>query len=208
MLGGKKVSGVPAQEKVRAGRAYLVQSIRNRDQGPDGGRDPETEGKEKMNVIPEAVYRLVEKKLRKRWTLISKAEEAVARARAKATDISAPSGDGSGAGKGGGSGGSRTERGAMMIIRAEKRLEAARKWEAVFRKVDEIYPADSNEGYVAGMIYGNGMSQADLARYSGCSRQTVKLRQDRYVIRAAFLAAAAGLIREEVRTDGDADQKE
>ena len=161
-----------------------------------------------MNVIPEAVYRLVEKKLRKRWTLISKAEEAVARARAKATDISAPSGDGSGAGKGGGSGGSRTERGAMMIIRAEKRLEAARKWEAVFRKVDGIYPADSNEGYVAGMIYGNGMSQADLARYSGCSRQTVKLRQDRYVIRAAFLAAAAGLIRDEVRTDGDADQKE
>ena len=54
-----------------------------------------------MNVIPEAVYRLVEKKLRKRWTLISKAEEAVARARAKATDISAPSGEGTG-GKGGG----------------------------------------------------------------------------------------------------------
>ena len=160
-----------------------------------------------MNVIPEAVYRLVEKKLRKRWTLISKAEEAVARARAKATDISAPSGEGAGS-KGGGNSGSRVERGAMMIIRAEKRLEIARKWEAVFRKVDEIYPADSNEGYVAGMIYGNGMSQADLARFSGCSRQTVKLRQDRYVIRAAFLAAQAGLIREEVMINGDADQKE
>ena len=159
-----------------------------------------------MNVIPEAVYRLVEKKLRKRWQLISKAEEAVARARAKATDISAPSGEGTG--KGGGSGGSRTERGVMMILRAEKRLEAARKWEAVFRKVDESYPADSNEGYVAGMIYGNGMSQAELARYSRCSRQTVKLRQNRYVIRAAFLAAAAGLIREEVMTDGNADQTE
>ena len=47
MLGGKKVSGMPAQEKVRAGRAYLVQSIWDRDQDPDGGRDPETEGKEK-----------------------------------------------------------------------------------------------------------------------------------------------------------------
>ena len=160
-----------------------------------------------MNVIPEAVYRLVEKKLRKRWQLISKAEEAVARARAKATDISAPSGDGTG--KGGGSGGSRTERGVMMILRAEKRLEAARKWEAVFRKMDEIYPVEyTNEGYVASMIYGNGMSQADLARFSGCSRQTVKLRQDRYVIRAAFLAAQAGLIREEVMINGDADQKE
>ena len=160
-----------------------------------------------MNAIPEAVYRLVEKKLRKRWTMISKAEEAVARARQRATDISAPSGENAGAGRGGGSCGSRVERGAMAIIRAEKRLEAARKWEAVFRKVDEIFPEDSNEGYVAGMIYGNGMSQADLARYSGCSRQTVKLRQDRYVIRAAFLAAAAGLIREEVRADGDTDQK-
>ena len=160
-----------------------------------------------MNLIPEAVYRLVEKKLRKRWNLISKAEEGVIRARQKATDISAPAGDGTGGGKGGSSG-SRVERGAMMILRAEKRLEAARKWEAVFRKVDEIYPADSNEGYVAGMIYGNGMSQADLARFTGCSRQTIKMRQDRYVIRCAFMAAQAGLIREEVEKHGDADQKE
>ena len=160
-----------------------------------------------MNMIPEAVYRLVEKKLRRRWTLISKAEEAVARARAKATDISAPSGDGT-AGRGGGRGGSRVERGALAVVRAEKRLENAMKWAAVFRKLDDIFPADSNEGYVAGMIYGNGMSQADLARYSKCSRQTVKLRQDRYVVRATFLAAQAGLIREEVRNIGDADQKE
>lgn len=160
-----------------------------------------------MNMIPEVVYRAVEKKLRKRWNLIEKAEEALARAVAKATDISAPSGEGGG-GQKGGIPGSRTERGAMIILRAEKRLEIAKKWENVFRKIDEIYPPDSNEGYVAGMIYGNGMSQADLARYSRCSRQTVKLRQDRYVIRTAFLAAQAGLIREEVRTDGDTDQKE
>ena len=160
-----------------------------------------------MGVIPETVYRLVEKRLRGRGKLVRKAEEAVARARARATDISAPSG-GAGNGRKGGRPESRVERGVIAITRAEKRLEKARRWEAVFRKMDEIYPADSNEGYVAGMIYGNGMSQADLARFSGCSRQTVKLRQDRYVIRAAFLAAAAGLIREEVRTDGDADQKE
>lgn len=160
-----------------------------------------------MNMIPEVVYRAVEKKLRKRWNLVEKAEEALARAVAKATDISAPSGE-TGGGQKGGIPGSRTERGAMIILRAEKRLEIAKKWENVFRKIDEIYPPDSNEGYVAGMIYGNGMSQADLARYSRCSRQTVKLRQDRYVIRTAFLAAQAGLIREEVRTDGDTDQKE
>ena len=161
-----------------------------------------------MNLIPEAVYRLVETKLRKRRTMVSKAEEAVARARAKATDISAPSGDGAGGSRSGSAGGSRVERGALAVVRAEKRMENARKWENVFRKADEIYPPDSNEGYVAGMIYGNGMSQADLARFSGCSRQTVKLRQDRYIIRAAFFAAQAGLIREEVRNGGEADQKE
>lgn len=159
-----------------------------------------------MNLIPEAVYKAVEKKLRQRDSLLRKAEEAVARARARATDISAPMGVGGGAK--GGMPGSRTERGAMAVIRAEKRLEKARAWDRVFRKLDEIFPDDTNEGYVAGMIYGNGMTQADLARASGCSRQTVKLRQDRYVIRAAFLAAQAGLIGEEVTRNGEADQKD
>ena len=160
-----------------------------------------------MSVIPETVYRTVEKKLRQRGKLIPRAEEALRRAQARATDVSAPSGGG--IGPKGGRPGSRTERGAISILRAEKRLTLAQKWESVFRKMDEIFPAkDTNEGYVASMIYGNGMSQADLARFSGCSRQTVKLRQDRYVIRCAFLAAQAGLIREEVMNDGDTDQKE
>jgi DNA-directed RNA polymerase specialized sigma24 family protein len=157
-----------------------------------------------MSLIPEAVYRAVEKKLRQRNSMIRKAEEAVARARARATDISAPVG--SGIGGRGGMPGSRTERGAMAVVRAEKKLEKALAWETVFRKTDEIYPEDTNEGYVASMIYGNGLSQAELARISGCSRQTVKLRQDRYIIRAAFLAAQAGLIREEVTGRGQAYQ--
>ena len=161
-----------------------------------------------MNMIPDAVYRIVEKRLRQRGKMIRKAEEAVARARSRATDISMPSGA-VGSGAKGGKPESRVERAVIAIARAERKLDKAQKWETVFRKMDEIYPAkDTNEGYVASMIYGNGMSQADLARFSGCSRQTVKLRQDRYVIRAAFLAAQAGLIREEVRTDGCADQKE
>lgn len=157
-----------------------------------------------MSYISEEVYRTVEKRLRKRWTMIRKAEERLALARSKAVDISAPSGS---AGSGGkcGKPGSKTERGALAVVRAEKRLETAKKWETVFRKVDQIFPEDSNVGFVAGMIYGNGMTQADLARVSGCSRQTVKLRQDQYVIRAAFLAAQMGLIREEVILDGDAD---
>ena len=156
-----------------------------------------------MSLIPEAVYEAVEKKLRQRDSMTRKAEEAVTRARARATDISAPTGAGGGRG---GMPGSRTERGALAIVRAEKRLERARAWEKVFRKMDEIYPEDTNEGYVASMIYGNGLSQAELARIGGCSRQTVKLRQDRYVIRAAFLAAQAGLIREEVKERGQTHQ--
>jgi len=160
-----------------------------------------------MSVIPEAAYEAVEKKRRQRDKLIRKAEEAVAKARARATDISAPSGGG--IGPKGGLPGSRVERGAMNVIRAEKRLENARKWIAVFQKMDEIFPVeDSNEGFVASMIYGNGMSQADLARFTGCSRQTIRVRQDRYVIRCAFLAAQAGLIREEVERYGDADPKD
>ena len=160
-----------------------------------------------MSVIPEIAYETVERKLRQRGKQIRKAQEAVARARAKATDISAPSGI-SGGGKGG-LPGSRVERGAMNIVRAEKRLENLLKWEEIFLAMDRIYPAeDSNEGFVASMIYGNGMSQADLARFTGCSRQTIKMRQDRYVIRCAFMAAQAGLIREEVEKHGDADQKE
>lgn len=151
-----------------------------------------------MSLIPEAVYRAVETKLRKRGSLVRKAEEAVARARARATDISAPLG--SSGGRSGGTPGSRTERGALAVLRAERRLENALAWEKVFQKMDEIFPEDTSEGYVAGMIYGNGLSQAELARISGCSRQTVKLRQDRYIVRAAFLAAQAGLIREDGRT--------
>lgn len=146
-----------------------------------------------MSLIPEAVYEAVEKKLRQRDSMVRKAEEAVARARARATDISAPAGPGNGGGRGG-MPGSRTERGALAVLRAEKRLERARAWENVFLQMDEIFPEDTNEGYVISMIYGNGLSQAELARISDCSRQTVKLRQDRYVIRAAFLAARAGLI--------------
>lgn len=148
-----------------------------------------------MNAISEAVYRLVERKLRRRGSMLRKAEEALARAREQATDISAPAGR-PGSGKKGGTG-SRTERGAMAVVRAEKRLEAVQKWERVFRATDRIFPPESNEGYVVSMIYYNGMSQADLAKFSGCSRQTVRLRQDRYIIRAAFFAAQAGLIRED-----------
>ena len=76
-----------------------------------------------------------------------------------------------------GGSGSRTERGALAVVRAEKRLERTLKWEAVFREMDRIYPEDSNEGFVASMISGNGLSQAELARIGGCSRSGLKRRR-------------------------------
>lgn len=158
-----------------------------------------------MSAIPEAVFEAVEKKLRQRDRMAEKALEALARARAKATDVSAPIGAG---GHGKGPPGSRTERGAMIILQAEKRLRKAMKWEKVFRKMDDIYPKDSGEGIIAELIYQKRMSQAEAARACGISRQAVKQRQDRYVTRCAFLAAQAGLIREGgVKANGDADQE-
>lgn len=159
-----------------------------------------------MSVIPDVAYQIVEKRLRQRGKQLKKAEEAVRRARERATDTSAPAGN-TGGGRGRNTS-SRVERGALNVIRAEKRLEYVRRWEAVFRKVDEVYPPDdSSEGFVASMIYGNGMSQADLARFTGCSRQTIRMRQERYIIMAAFLAAQDGLFREGVNNDGDIDPK-
>lgn len=157
-------------------------------------------------IIPETVYEEVERKLRRRDSLIKRAEEDMMRAQAEATDISAPSGPGTG--RKGGIPGSRTERGALKLIRAEKRMKTALEWVRIFKEMDRIYPSDSNEGFVASMIYGNGLTQAELARVCNCSRQTVKLRQDRYVIRAAFLATQAGLIKKGVFGYGDADQAE
>ena len=89
-----------------------------------------------MGLIPDTVYLTVEKKLRQRGKALQRAEEAVARAKARATDISAPAGAGGG-GKGG-TPGSRTERGALAILRAEKRLERVMAWEKVWKQMDKI----------------------------------------------------------------------
>ena len=160
-----------------------------------------------MDMIPDSVYEHIERMLRRRKNLVRKAGESLARARAKATDIQAPGGGGI-TGKGGLKT-SRTEKGAMALIRAEKRYQNAMKWMDVFRRMDEIFPKDSPEGQTAALIYGLGTRQSEVARICGCSRQTIRTRQDRYVIRCAFVAAGMGLIREEVNgRRGEADQAE
>ena len=119
-----------------------------------------------------------------------RAEEKLERARAKAS-LSGTPGEGGG-GKGRTS--DRTGRAAVAIVNAERQLEKVMRWIHVFETVDNIYPEDSNEGFVAGLIYGNGMSQQDVCRFTGCTRTTVRRRLDRYIFRCALIAAADGLI--------------
>ena len=158
-----------------------------------------------MASIPTGIYTQVENRLKSRWTAIEKAEAALERAREKARAA--------GGVPVGVSGGvkrnvqSRVERMAILVVSAEKTLEIALKWDAVFRKMDEIFPAEkSSEGFVASLMYGNGMSQEDVCRFTHCARQTIRRRRDRYINYCALLAAHEGLIdMKGMVDDGDAD---
>lgn len=158
-------------------------------------------------MIPENIYALVEKRLKERWTAIPKAEKALEKAREKAAAMG--SSQTSSGGSKTKSAGSKVERMAILIVTAEKALETAQKWDAVFRKLDAIFPENTSEGFVASLMYGNGMSQEDVCRFTHCARVTVRRRRDRYVIYAATLAATMGLIKtEEVKSDGGTDPEE
>ena len=158
-----------------------------------------------MSLLPEKVYTQVETRLRGRWTAIEKAEKALEKAKARAMAQNSMQAS---------SGGSKTkntksrvERAAILIVTAEKALDTAWRWEEVFRAMDNIFPPDkTNEGFVASLMYGNGMSQEDVCRFTHCARQTVRRRRDRYVNYCALLAAHSGLINmEEVRRNGNTD---
>lgn len=158
-----------------------------------------------MASIPTGIYNQVENRLKGRWTAIEKAEKSLAQAREKARA-------GGGVPVGVGNGGkrsckSRVERMAILVVNAENTLETAWKWEEVFRKMDEIFPPDStNEGFVASLMYGNGMTQEDVCKFTHCARVTIRRRRDRYINYCALLAANAGLIdMKGMVDDGDAD---
>ena len=146
-----------------------------------------------MTMTPEDVYQLCDRKLRARRTMLQKAEAAVRRAMEAAGSISSP-----GAGTGGGKTNrtsDRTQRAALLLAAAETQRDEALKWEAVFKKLDAVFPEKTtNEGFVASLIYGNGMSQQDVCRFCNCARQTVRRRQDRYVTYCALIASRYGLI--------------
>lgn len=163
-----------------------------------------------MGMIPGKLYATIEKRLRERDTAPAKARRALEAARERAMAISTPGTSSGGSGKKSTPGNSRVERAAVLIAMAERNVEILGKWEEVFRKIDEIFPADStNEGFVASLMYGNGMSQEEVCRFTGCARQTIRRRRDRYVNYVALLAASEGLItREEMIDHGDTDPED
>ena len=147
-----------------------------------------------MAMSPEEIYRLCDRKLRMRQTMLAKAEAAVRKAMDAVGATSSPSG---------GSGGKtraksdKTQKAAIMLATAEQQRDEALKWLEVFKKLDTVFPEKTtNEGFVASLIYGNGMSQQDVCRFCNCARQTVRRRQDRYVNYCAMIASSYGLIIE------------
>lgn len=144
-------------------------------------------------IIPERVYRQVEKRLRDRHYMVARARQALYAAQSRAFAVHAPATDGERV-QSGSAQASRTEKAALAILRAEAELETALKWQAVFRLLDKAFPFDSPEGQAAELIYNRGETQADAALHLGTDRQAVRKRRDAYVCHAALMAAAEGLI--------------
>lgn len=156
-----------------------------------------------MRTIPEQVYLMIDEKLRLRGRLEKRAQKALEKARESAYNLQSPKITGDRV-KGGKGSKDRTEEAALRILTAEAALETAKQWEKVFRRMDAIFPKDgSDEGIVIWYIYRKCMSQAAVCKKIGCDRQTVRVRKDRYIVRAALLAAQIGLLSEEEITGNE-----
>ena len=90
--------------------------------------------------------------------------------------------------------GDKFERGVIRLIDAGERLEAAARWEGVFRQLDRYF-AGRDEARMAQLLYGEHLPQQEVAARMYVDRQTVRRWRDAYVCHAAILAAEAGLIR-------------
>lgn len=142
-------------------------------------------------LIPKRIFSQVEGVLRVRDRLEPEAKMALYKARRAA--------DGAAARRIG------KQQAQRMVRRCEKRLEAARQWQAVFALLDRTFPAGSEEGKVAALLYGEKRTQEEICALFQCTRQTVRRRRDNYVCHCALFAAAAGLIQ--IREDEhDADR--
>ena len=147
-----------------------------------------------MPIIPENMYRQVEKRLRGRQAAVAKAEQALYRAQQRAYSVSAPSPDKVGGGRGSAPG-SRVEKAALSILKAEEKLDTVRKWEEVLRLLDRVFTQDTPEGRAVDLVYSRGYDKTNAAKIMQCSRETLSKRLDTYVCHAALIAAGEGLIR-------------
>jgi hypothetical protein len=144
-----------------------------------------------MAVIPGHIYRRIEEILHRRGSNVDAAAERLRDAEARATDISQHI-DGDRVQTSGG--GDRLERAAMAVIAARNALEKARGWEAVFSGCDDYF-AGRDEARAARLLYGEHMTQQQVAAKMYVDRQTVRRWRDAYVTYCAMLAIEAGLIR-------------
>lgn len=160
-----------------------------------------------MAMIPDSIFQMIENKLRSRWKMAAAARRKLTKARALANNIAAPSPDQCAGSRH--SRNSRVEKAALCVVEAENQMDETMRWLEVFRIMDQIFPEKtSSEGFVASLLYWNGMSQEDVCRFTGCARVTVRRRRDRYVIRTALIAARMGLIRDEEMMTNAADPEE
>lgn len=145
-----------------------------------------------MAVIPARIYRRVEAALHHRGEARTKGLQRYQDAVDHATRISSgltervqssTSGD-------------RLERDVIRIAEASEALDAAERWEKVFRRLD-VYFAGQDEAKAAQLLYIEHLPQNVVAKKMFVDRQTVRRWRDSYVCHAALLAAEAGLIRME-----------
>ena len=101
-----------------------------------------------MSVIPQSVYRLVERRLKDRWELEAKARAKLYDAQQAALSLASP---GANPDEGHASGpGNRTQAMALLILEAEEQLETAMKWAEAIRLTDAAFPWEStSEGVIA-----------------------------------------------------------
>lgn len=146
-----------------------------------------------MAAIPRKLYAFIEKKLFEQpYEAVSAAAETLIERREQALCVKSPGSEGGGGKSNAVS--NRVQDGVLRVIAAEEDLSTASRWACVLTRLSEIFEG-TEVAEVAALYYGEQLTEAEIARSKGISRQTIRNRRDEYVIRAALLAAEAGLVR-------------
>ena len=148
-----------------------------------------------MAIIPKALYKACDARLRDRWAAIGRAQERLRDAQQRAYSAAARPPD-AGGGHGGGHG-DGMERKAISVAEAEEQLRQALAWDDVFARLDRIYPLGTREAELAQYLYGNGLTMQQCAAYMGLQWKQVWDLKNNYVINCALLAVQAGLAKTE-----------